>query len=300
MIAVIGSTNMDLITYTDQMPAIGETLAARDFTVACGGKGANQAVAAARMGAEVVMVSKVGTDTFGTDALANFAANKIDTRHVKTVEGTTGVAPIMVDRNSDNCILIVAGANGKLSPEDVHAAADDILKCSHIVLQLEVPLETVYAAIEFGAKHNIPVILNPAPANPDLDLKSIAACTYVMPNESELATLTGMPVDSPTEVETAAKLLLGLGCEHVIVTMGSRGVLWINKEESTHIPPIEVEAVDTTGAGDSFIGCFAAELDRGASVADALAMANRYAATAVTGQGTQPSYPYRADMVGEA
>ncbi|MDO4909091.1 MAG: ribokinase [Corynebacterium sp.] len=296
MIAVIGSTNMDLITYTDQMPQIGETIAARDFQVACGGKGANQAVAAARMGSEVLMISRVGEDTFGADALANFKENKIDTRYIKTTPGTTGVAPIMVDRNSNNCILVVAGANGKLSPSDVHAAADDIAKCSHIVLQLEVPLDTVYAAIEFGAKHNIPVILNPAPADPDLDLKCIAACTYVMPNETELATLTGMPVDEATQVETAAKLLLDLGCPNIIVTMGSRGLMWVTKEKTTIIDQIPVDAVDTTGAGDSFIGCFASQLDQGKTIEEALNTANRYAATAVTRKGTQSSYPYAEDF----
>ncbi len=289
-IAVIGSNNVDLITYIDRMPAQGETLEAPDFQMGCGGKGANQAVAAARLGSEVLMLSRVGNDIFAENTINNFKRNGIDTKYVLPTEATSGVAPIFVDRDSNNSILIIKGANDLLTPADIEDAAEDIAKCKLIVLQLEIPLETVYAAIDFGNEHGIPVLLNPAPAHPDLDIERVKGATYFMPNETELALLTGLPVDTLDEVKVAAQLLLDKGVQDVVVTLGSRGALWINGEHETLIPAVEVKARDTTGAGDAFIGCFSHYLVATGDVEESLTIAARYAADSVTKLGTQTSY----------
>ena len=289
-IAVNGSNNVDLITYIDRMPAQGETLEAPDFQMGCGGKGANQAVAAARLGSEVLMLSRVGNDIFAENTINNFKRNGIDTKYVLPTEATSGVAPIFVDRDSNNSILIIKGANDLLTPADIEDAAEDIAKCKLIVLQLEIPLETVYAAIDFGNEHGIPVLLNPAPAHPDLDIERVKGATYFMPNETELALLTGLPVDTLDEVKAAAQLLLDKGVQDVVVTLGSRGALWINGEHETLIPAVEVKARDTTGAGDAFIGCFSHYLVATGDVEESLTIAARYAADSVTKLGTQTSY----------
>lgn len=289
-IAVIGSNMVDLISYIDRMPAEGETLRAPDFKMGCGGKGANQAVAAARLGANVLMVTRVGNDIFADNTVANFAKNGIDTRYVLRTEMSSGVAPIFVDAESHNSILIIKGANSMLSTADIDAAAADIAQCKLIVLQLEVPLETVYAAIRFGKEHDIPVLLNPAPAQPDLVLSEVKDCSYFMPNESELSLLTGMPVDTIDDVRNAASALLDAGMKNVIVTLGSRGVLWMAEGVDELLPACEVSARDTTGAGDAFIGCFSHYLVQTGDVREALTKANRYAADSVTKLGTQTSY----------
>ncbi|MDN6486356.1 ribokinase [Ancrocorticia populi] len=297
-IAVIGSNMVDLISYVDRMPEQGETLAAPDFQMGCGGKGANQAVAASRLGSDVLMVTRVGNDIFAKNTIDNFAKNGIDTRFVLETESTSGVAPIFVDKDSNNSIIIVLGANEKLSPADIDAAADEIAACKLIVLQLEVPLETVYAAIEFGNAHDIPVLLNPAPAHPDLDIERVKSCTYFMPNETELALLTSKPVDTIEQIREAAQGLVDQGVKDVIVTMGSRGALWVNSTFTKEIPAVRVEAKDTTGAGDAFIGCFSHYLVKSGDVEKAMAMASKYAADSVTKLGTQSSYATAAEFVG--
>ncbi|OKL52944.1 ribokinase [Bowdeniella nasicola] len=289
-IAVIGSNMVDLITYIDRMPADGETVEAPDFEMGCGGKGANQAVAAAKLGSEVLMLTRVGDDIFADNTVANFERFGIDTRCVLRTEGPSGVAPIFVDKDSHNRILIIKGANAKLSPADIDAAAEDLKRAKLIVLQLEVPLETVYAAIDFGGRHDIPVLLNPAPACADLAFDQVARCTYFMPNEPELALLAGMPVDTLEQVEAAARKVAASGVANVIVTLGRRGVMWLADGQVQTVGGLEVQAVDTTGAGDAFIGCFSHSVVSHGDVAKALAEANRYAADSVTRRGTQTSY----------
>ena len=222
-IAVIGSNNVDLISYIDRMPEDGETIEAPDFQLGSGGKGANQAMAARRLGSEVLMITRVGSDLFADNTIKNFEDNGFDTKYVLRTEGTSGVAPIFVDKESNNRIIIIKGANAELSPADIDDAAEDIAACKLIVLQLEIDIETVYYAIEFGTKHGIPVLLNPAPADPNLDLDRVKDCTYLMPNETELALLTRMPVESEEEIEAAARKLLDAGIKDVIVTLGSPG-----------------------------------------------------------------------------
>ncbi|MGL5405469.1 MAG: ribokinase [Propionibacteriaceae bacterium] len=289
-IAVIGSNMVDLITYITRMPVLGETVEAPDFQMGCGGKGANQAVAASKLGSKVLMVTRIGDDAFADNTLENFRSHGIDTTHVLRTRASSGVAPIFVDEQSRNSIVIVKGANALLSPADIDQALPEIMDCGLIVLQLEIPLETVYYAIEVGKKHGIPVLLNPAPATADLDFSRIASVDYFVPNESELALLTGRPVATLTDIDAAVADLISRGMSNVIVTLGERGVLWVSKDGRQLIESVSVAAVDTTGAGDAFIGCFSHALMRGYSVPEALQLANRYAADSVTRRGTQLSY----------
>lgn len=290
-IAVIGSCMVDLIAYTDTVPKAGETLVANEFAMGCGGKGANQAVAASRLGADVLMMGRVGDDAFADNTLANFEKYGVSTEFVTRVPGvSSGVAPIWVDADSQNRILIIPGANMHLQPTDIDAAADRLRQCSMIILQLEIPLPTVYAAIEFGNAHGIPVLLNPAPASRELDIDYACRCDYFVPNETELAILTDMPVGTDDEIAAAASSLLERGLKNLLVTLGDKGALWLHGDERRHVTAPAVSAVDTTGAGDAFIGCFAAEIARQTAVEEAIARAVRYASHSVTGKGTQTSY----------
>ncbi|PWH07818.1 ribokinase [Brachybacterium endophyticum] len=289
-IAVIGSNMVDLISYIHRMPGEGETVEAPDFRMGCGGKGANQAVAAARLGSEVVMVTRVGDDVFADTTLRNFADNGIDTEHVLRTRASSGVAPIFVDPESRNSILIIKGANALLTPQDVEAARPAVARCELIVLQLEIPLETVRAAMDLGRELGIPVLLNPAPASPDLDIAQLRSVDFLVPNESELELLTGMPVDDLEDVRRAAEVLLEAGVHDVIVTLGARGALWVHEGGQELIEAPRVQAVDTTGAGDAFIGCFATSWVRTRDIAAAIRAGTAYAADSVTRQGTQSSY----------
>ncbi|EIC85026.1 ribokinase [Serratia sp. M24T3] len=291
-IAVIGSNMVDLITYTNSMPKAGETLEAPDFALGCGGKGANQAVAAAKLGAKVMMVSKVGEDLFAENTVKNLQQFGIDTRYVTVAAGTSsGVAPIFVDDQSQNRILIIKGANAKLAPADIDAAAEALKACRLIVLQLEIPLPTVYYAIDFARRHGIPVILNPAPAVADLDIDYACQCEFFMPNETELEILTGLPTATEEEVLRAGRMLLGRGLKNLIITLGNRGSVWMQGDQIHRVSPTPVQAVDTSGAGDAFIGCFAHYLVKDGDIATAMQSASAYAACSVTQRGTQLSYP---------
>ncbi|WP_158894634.1 MULTISPECIES: ribokinase [unclassified Pseudomonas] len=294
-IAVIGSNMVDLITYIERLPVQGETLEAPDFALGCGGKGANQAVAAAKLGSEVLMVTKVGDDLFADNTLANFRRFGIDTRHVTRAPGrSSGVAPIFVQPDSHNSILIVKGANAALGPADIQAAEADLRDCGLIVLQLEIALETVYAAIDCGQRLGIPVLLNPAPAVADLSAAHLARLDYFVPNETELALVSGLPVQDRESAFAAARVLAGRGIRHVVVTLGAAGALYVGEEGEFSLPGQPVAAIDTTGAGDAFIGCFAHGRVQGLGLRDAMQRAVAYSALSVTGRGTQTSYPEAA------
>jgi ribokinase len=296
-IAVIGSNMMDLVTYVTRMPESGETLEAAQFFMAHGGKGANQAVAAANLGSDVFFVGKVGDDAFGALTLENFRTRGIDARHVGTVSGTaSGVAPIFVEPNGENRILIVKGANECLRPEDVDRARDDLAACAMILLQLEVPLETVYRAVELGVALGKPVVLNPAPATPQLDLRRLRGLAFLVPNQTELALLSGMPCTNAAEAAVAARAIVAAGVETVIVTLGAAGALLVSAESERHFAAVRVSPVDTTGAGDAFIGSFAHHFAAGGDVVAALEAAAAYAAHSVTRKGTQISYATRAEF----
>ncbi|MCR1933165.1 ribokinase [Clostridium tepidum] len=296
-IAVIGSNMVDLISYIDRMPKEGETLEASSFKMGCGGKGANQAAVAARLKSEVMMVSKVGDDLFGENTIKNLKNNGINTDFV-TVEKNqaSGVAPIFVDKESKNSILIIKGANKNLSPKDIDDASEELKKCSLIILQLEIELKTVYYAIDFANKNNIPVLLNPAPATKELDFNYVCKCDFFMPNETELEILTNRPVNTIDNIKEAAYLMVDKGVRNVVVTMGDKGVLWVNKHKEHFIKAHKVDAVDTTGAGDAFIGCFAHFYINTKNILLALEKATAYAALSVTKYGTQTSYPTKEEF----
>ncbi|MBU3172499.1 ribokinase [Clostridium estertheticum] len=296
-IAVVGSNMIDLITYIDRMPKEGETLEALDFKMGFGGKGANQAVAASKFESDVMMVSKVGDDLFGVNTIKNLKECGINTDFVTIQKNkASGVAPIFVDKSSKNIILIIKGANKNLSTTDIDAASEQLKKCSLIVMQLEINLETVYYTIDFANKNHIPILLNPAPCLPNLDLNYICKCDFFAPNESELGILTNKQVSTLDEVKEAAHYIADKGVKNVIVTMGSKGVLWINNNKECFVEAHKVKAIDTTGAGDSFIGCFAHFYVTTKDILLSLKKATAFAAISVTRYGTQSSYPTRDEL----
>lgn len=296
-IAVIGSSNVDLVTHIPRMPEPGETLAALSFETGPGGKGANQAVAAAKLGADVLFMTRVGDDAFGDGLLAGYRAAGIDIPLAHAVRGTpTGAATILVEPSGENRILIAAGANATLSPNDVDAAADALASCGLLLLQLEIPLETVYRAIDWAAGADVAVLLNPAPAHLDLDVARLAGVTFLAPNQNELALLSGLPVGSRVEAEAAAKTLVAHGVPTLIVTLGADGALVVDAQGTLHVPAPKVEPVDTTGAGDAFIGAFAARWVATRDVAQSVEQAVCYAADSTTRAGAQASYARRANF----
>jgi ribokinase len=293
-IAVVGSANIDLTTFADHFPKPGETIFGNKFDLGFGGKGANQAVAARLCGAEVFMVARVGSDLFGPATIDNFRKQGIDPTHVKQVEGlSSGVAPIFVEPNGQNRILVVKGANDALKPADVDAAAEILKSADCIVLQFEIPLETVYYTIEFARRHGIRCILNPAPAQL-VDLSALKDLDYFVPNESEAETITGGPVKNVEDAKECAARLVASGIRRVIITLGANGSLLSSRDGSEHVPPFAVNAIDSTGAGDAFIGSFAVFLGEGVPEKEAVRRANLYAGLSTTGVGTQKSFYDRA------
>ncbi len=295
-IAVVGSANVDLTTFNDVFPRPGETIFGRKFDLGFGGKGANQAVAARLCGANVGMVARVGSDLFGPATIKNFESHSIDATHVRITEGvSSGVAPIFVDPSGQNRIIVVKGANDALSPEDVDAAAPLLRKADTIVLQFEIPLRTVYHAVEFARANAIRCIVNPAPAQP-IDFNKVGAADYFLPNESEAETIAGMPVRSIDEARKCAEFFLRQGMRKVVITLGECGCLVAGSDGMELIPAFKVRAVDTTGAGDAFIGSFAVFLGEGLPEKEALTRANLYAALSTTRVGTQKSFYNRAEF----
>jgi ribokinase len=285
-IVVIGSANIDLTTFTDQFPRPGETIFGKDFSLGFGGKGANQAVAARKCGAEVAMVARVGDDMFGAATIQNFQSFGIDTSRVLVTPGvSTGVAPIFVESSGQNRILVVKGANDRLTPDDVYAAKDVILRADMVVLGLEIPLVTTIKALQFAKQHGIRTIFNPAPAQV-LDLQEVGLADYVIPNETEAEIISGMPVRDINEAKQGVRKLLDGGLSRVILTLGAKGALFGDQ----HIAPFPVTPVDTTGAGDAFIGAFAVFLSDGFSENEAISRANLYAALSTLSIGTQTSF----------
>ncbi|MGA2344438.1 MAG: ribokinase [Candidatus Sulfotelmatobacter sp.] len=289
-IAVVGSANIDLTTFTNQFPKPGETIFGQKFDLGFGGKGANQAVAARLCGAEVFMVARVGSDLFGPATIENFRRQGIDPTHVKQVEGlSSGVAPIFVEPNGQNRILVVKGANDALKPADVDAAAETLKSADCIVLQFEIPVETVYYTIRFARTHGIRCILNPAPAQP-VELGALKDLDYFVPNESEAETITGRPVKNVEDAKKCAEQLVAGGIRRVIITLGANGSLLAGRDVCEHVPPFSVNSVDSTGAGDAFIGSFAVFLAEGVPEREAVRRANLYAGLSTTGVGTQKSF----------
>ena len=295
-IAVVGSANVDLTTFNDVFPRPGETIFGKKFDLGFGGKGANQAVAARLCGANVSMLARVGNDLFGPATIKNFESLGIDARSVLLTEDvSSGVAPIFVDPSGQNRIIVVKGANDRLSPEDVDAAAPLLNRADTIVLQFEIPLSTVYHTVKFAKANGIRCIVNPAPAQP-IDFKEMSAADYFIPNESEAETITGMTVHSTEEAKNCAEFILLQGLRKVIITLGERGSLVAGSDGVELIPAFKVKAVDTTGAGDAFIGSFAVFLSEGLPEKEALTRASLYAALSTTKVGTQKSFFNRVEF----
>jgi ribokinase len=289
-VAVIGSANIDLTTFAERFPKPGETIFGQRFDLGFGGKGANQAVAARLCGADVFMVARVGNDLFGPATIENFKKLGIDTTHVKQIEGlSSGVAPIFVEPNGQNRILVVKGANDAVKPADVDAAADVLKACDCIVLQFEIPLETVFYAVAFARQNGIRCIVNPAPGQP-VDMHGLSSLDYFVPNESEAETITGFRVRNVDEARQCAEKLLASDIRRVIITLGSQGALLAGRGLAEHVPPYAVKSIDSTGAGDAFIGSFAVFLGEGLSELEAVRRANLYAGLSTTGVGTQKSF----------
>ena len=297
-VVVIGSLNMDLVTRASRLPRAGETLIGQTFSTVPGGKGANQAVASARLGADVAMIGCVGSDAYGTQLRDALQVEGIDCQAVSTVDGSSGVALIVVDDSSQNAIVIVAGSNGELSPAALQAF-DAVLQAAEVIVcQLEVPMATVGHALKRGRELGKTVILNPAPASAPLPAEWYASIDYLIPNESEATALTGVTVDSLDSAKRAATQLIQAGAGKVIITLGAQGALFCDGQLFEHLVAPKVKAVDTTAAGDTFVGGFAAALANGSSEAEAIRFGQVAAALSVTRAGAQPSIPTLHDVQG--
>ncbi|MDW8309728.1 MAG: ribokinase [Verrucomicrobiales bacterium] len=295
-IVVVGSSNTDLIVRVPRIPRPGETILGGRFTTAPGGKGANQAVAAARAGARVTLIARVGRDAFGSQALAGFVRDGIDVRFVRRdPDAPSGVALIFVAADGQNSIAVAGGANANLSVADVRRAQRAFAHARVLLLQLETPLPTVKAAAQLAARRGVRVVLNPAPAR-DLPDELLRRVSVLTPNEIEAAALSGVKVRDLASAEKAARRLLQRGVEAVIITLGARGALVSSAAGTERVKGFRVRAVDTTAAGDVFNGALAVALSEGRPLREAVRFANAAAAISVTRMGAQPSAPTRDEI----
>ena len=295
-VVVVGSSNMDLVARAPRIPVIGETLTGTDFFMVPGGKGANQAVAAARLGAEVVFIAKLGNDIFASKSLDNFKSVNINTKYIEQLDGVpSGIAVIAVDDQGHNIIIVVPGANARLTPEDVNRAESDIASAGAVVAQLEIPVETVERAAEIAQKHKVPFILDPAPARPLSD-ELLGMVGILKPNEIEAETITGIRVVDAASAAAAANALLAKGVKTVITTLGEKGFVIADRNGMDFVAGNRVRAADSTAAGDAFTGALAFGLANGQSVKDAAVYANAVAAVSVTKLGAQSSMPTKEQV----
>jgi ribokinase len=294
-IVVVGSSNTDMILKLDRIPRPGETILGGEFVMAPGGKGANQAVAAAEAGGSVTLIARVGEDMFGQQALAGFTEHGINVDYLKFDQAPSGIALIFVAKNGQNSIGVGSGANANLSPADVHSSKPAFASADVVVMQLETPLDTIEAAVEQATAIGALVILNPAPAQklPPKVLKKISVLT---PNETETELLTGISVNDDESCQRAAQVLLEQGVKTVVITLGSRGAFVATSDSNELIAGFEVKPIDTTAAGDTFNGALAVALGEGISLREAVRFANAAAAISVTRIGAQPSVPCRAEI----
>lgn len=295
-IVIVGSSNTDMTIKSDRLPKPGETVLGGAFYMQQGGKGANQAVAVARLGGDAVFVSKVGDDPFGAASVASYRADGIDTAHVTVTRGTaSGMALIMVDEGAENCISVAPGANACLQPEDILAAKSEFERAAIVLLQMEIPMPAIARAVTLGHAFGARVVLNPAPAQPVPD-EILSRLYMITPNRTEAELLTGVKVVDAESARRAARILSDKGVGRVVITLGGRGVFVKDVAEEYCIPAERVEAVDTTAAGDTFNGALCVALSEGRPLPDAVRFASRAAAVAVTRMGAQTSIPYRSEM----
>jgi len=296
-IVVIGSSNTDLVVQTPNFPKPGETIIGGNFNTFAGGKGANQAVAAARLGGSVTFIAKVGEDDFGALAIQGFAKDKINTKYVFKDKATpSGVAIIMIDENGENVIVVSPGANNKLDASDIFKAEKEIASSNLILIQLETHIETVSYVLELAKKLGKKVVLNPAPAQV-LNEALYKNLFLITPNETEASLLTNVEVIDEGSASKAATVLLDKGVENVIITLGSKGAFFKNKYEEFVVESEKVEVIDTTGAGDTFNGAITVALSEGKSFKEAIVFGNKAAGISVTRLGAQASVPNRKDIV---
>ena len=295
-IVVVGSVNTDMVVKSQRIPAVGETVTGGQFVLAAGGKGANQAVAAARLGGQVTLVAKVGQDMFGNQAVENFRREGIATDSIlRDSQNATGVALILVDDQGENLISVAPGANFALAPAEIEQVAQQIRTAAVLMLQLEIPMDCVCRAAELAARAGVRVVLDPAPAAP-LEDRLLRNVTVLTPNETEAQQLTGMPVHDEASARAAAATLLQRGVQHVIITMGSQGALLAGAGQYRWFPAIPVQAIDSTAAGDAFNGGLACALARGATLEEAVRWGGLAGALATTRLGAQPSLPTEDEL----
>lgn len=291
MITVVGSLNMDLVVYTDRIPRPGETVLGKNFHQVSGGKGANQADSAAKLGAAVYMVGCVGDDSFGSTLKASLKADGVNVEFVQVMPNiATGVAVILVEGSGDNCITVAPGANFSMNEEHLIQAREIIQKSDVVLLQLEIPLELVKATVLLSKERNKKVILNPAPAK-ELDGELLANIDILTPNETELEALSGHKTDTLENLMAAGNLLLDKGVKELVITLGDNGCLHMTKDSMTHYEAYKVQAVDTTAAGDSFNAALAVYLSEGKTMSEAIEFAMKVGAMTVTKEGAQTSLP---------
>jgi ribokinase len=295
-IVVVGSSNTDMIIRLAHLPSRGETVLGGDFAIAAGGKGANQAVGAARAGGRVTLIARIGRDLLGDKAVAGFVRDGINVDHVaRDAAVPSGIALILTENSGENIIAVAAGSNGRLSPADVGKGRGAIARAGALVAQLETPLAAVQAAASIAVRAGVRVILNPAPARP-LPNRLLRQVSILTPNETEAELLTGIKVNSPANAAKAADRLMSRGVGAVIITLGRRGCLVATREGKRLVPGFKVKPVDTTAAGDIFNGALAVALGEGMPLLDAARFANAAAAISVTRPGAQPSAPTRAEI----
>ncbi len=292
-VLVVGSLNADLVVKSPRFPQPGETISGEDLQIIPGGKGANQAVAAARQGVKTAMLGRVGSDSFAPFLVDNLKSNRVDTSHVTVDSSATGTAIIVVDANGQNSIVLSPGANGNVSPADVDSASFSSSKL--LLLQLEIPTPTVLHAAQQARANGLTVILNPAPAKA-LPAELISSVDILIPNESELSLLTGLPVNDVASAEKAAKEILKQGVKTVIVTLGSKGALLVTDTQVKQVDTYKVNVVDTTAAGDAFIGGFASAILSGKTLEDSVRYGCACGALATTKFGAQPSLPTKEEV----